>query len=324
MAKAAFLFPGQGSQKVGMGQDLAARFAEARQVYERADAQLGFALSRLCFEGPDEALRQTDAAQPALFVTSIAALRAFEATCPTTPAAVAGHSVGEYAALVAAGALTFEDGLGLVYTRGKLMREAAEARPGAMAAVLGLDPDAVRQLCDEIRKSGVGVVSVANLNGAGQSVISGETAAVEAAAEMAKTRGAKRVKMLPVTGGFHSPLMVTAGDALFSHLSRIGFRKPRVRIVSNVTADYVELPSDLTGGLTMQVSGSVRWEESIKRLLRDGVDTFVEIGSGDVLTGLMKRIEPSALALAVRDSETLDKTCAALSGAPPEQVQIAV
>jgi [acyl-carrier-protein] S-malonyltransferase len=203
--------------------------------------------------------------------------------------------------------------LELVRTRGELMRDAAKRSPGTMAAILGLDAETARQACDEARQTGAGLVAVANYNGGGQVVISGEVAAVEKAGEIAKEKGAKRVLPLPVSGAFHSALMVTAGDALFQHLSTTALRKPQIPIVSNISAKYVELPDDLTGGLTRQVSGSVRWEESMQLLLKDGVDTFIEFGSGEVLCGLMKRIEKSARTASVQDVESLHIACELLA-----------
>lgn len=296
-----------------MGRSFYDHFPQARDIYAQANTLLGFDLAALCFNGPDEALRETENAQVALFVTSIAAWRCLHAVCSPTPDAVAGHSVCEYAALVAAEVLTFEDGVKLVRRRGELMRDAAKRMAGTMAAVLGLDAETMRQACQEAKAAGAGVVTVANINGAGQIVISGETDAVKAAGEIAKQKGAKRVIPLAVSGGFHSPLMMTAGDALFHDLARTPLRKPTIPIVSNVSAQFVELPSDVTTGLTLQVSGSVRWEESMQLLLREGFDTFVELGSGDVLSGLIRRIDSSVRVMNVQDAEAVQKACEMLS-----------
>ena len=258
MGKIAFMFPGQGSQRPGMGHALHEAYSVARSLYAEAGELLGFSVSDLCFNGPEETLKATENAQPALYVTSIAALKCFETLCPRCADAVAGHSVGEYAALTAAGVLAFEDGVALVRRRGELMRDAAQRAPGAMAAVLGLDADTARSACDAARAAGAGVVNVANYNGGGQIVISGEADAVAKAGEIARERGAKRVIPLAVSGGFHSPLMVSAGDALFASLSQATYRKPRIPVVPNVTAQYVQMPDDVIGGLTMQVSRGVR------------------------------------------------------------------
>lgn len=296
-----------------MGKAFAEAFPVARERFAQANDILGFDLQTLCFEGPEETLRQTENAQPALFTVSIIALECLQSRTSRQPDAVAGHSVGEYAALVAAGALSFEDGLHLVRKRGELMREAAERTPGTMAALLGVEAETARQVCDETRASGAGVVTVANYNGGGQVVISGEVAAVEKAGEIAKAKGAKRVVPLNVSGAFHSPLMVSAGDALFPTLNTTAFRKPSVPVIMNVTADTAETLDSLTGGLTMQVSRSVRWEESMQRLLADGVDTFIEFGCGEVLSGLMKRIEKSARTVSVQAPDSLEGALALLA-----------
>ena len=296
-----------------MGANLYSGSAEARLVFEKADEILGLALSTLCFEGPDEDLRQTMNTQPALYVTSCAALAALVAKVDLRPFAVAGHSVGEYAALFAAGSTTFDKGLALVQKRAVLMQEAAETRPGAMAAVLGLDGNQARDACDAARDQVGGVVTVANYNCPGQIVISGTQETVERAGAMAKELGAKRVLPLPVSGGFHSPLMVGAGDSLYPYLRDAHLQNPKVPVVSNVTADYTRNGVDLAPNLTMQVSGSVRWEESMRRLLDDGVTAFFEVGSGDVLTGLMKRIDKSARTLSVQDIASVEQAAALIA-----------
>ncbi len=292
-----------------MGRALSNDFPIALETFQKADQLLGFSLSEICFEGPEEALRATEVAQPALYIAAVAAWRCLQQVCPREPDALAGHSVGEYAALTAAGSLSFEQGVMLVRRRGELMRDAARRIPGTMAAVLGIDAETARSACEEARACGAGIVGIANYNGGGQIVISGEVGAVEKAGKIAVEKGARRVKSIPVSGAFHSPLMVSAGDALFGPLSQSSFRKPGVPVVSNVTARYIEMPDDVVGGLTMQVSRSVRWEESMQLLLADGVDRFVELGSGDVLCGLMRRIDKDAKSVSVHDPASLAAAC---------------
>ena len=310
MGKIAYIFQGQGSQKVGMGRSLYEAFSEAREAFDTANETLGFDLKTLCFEGPEETLRETENAQVALYVTSVAAVASFRAQTQDwqrdwKAEAFAGHSVGEYAALYAAGALGFADGLKLVRKRGELMRDAGKLNPGTMSAILGLEAEAAKEICKSVRDSGVGLVAVANYNGGGQIVISGEVAAVERVGELAKERGAKRVIPLSVSGPFHSPLMVSAGDALFAELMKTDFRKPNLPVVSNVTANYIEVMDDITGGLTRQVSGSVRWEESVQRLVADGFETFIEFGSGEVLSGLVRRIAKEVKTYGVGDADSI-------------------
>ena len=311
MAKIAFIFPGQGSQEVGMGSDFHDHFDKAKALFDTANHILGYDLSRLCFEGPEEELRLTIHTQPALYVTSCVALAVLSDRIALKPYAYAGHSVGEYSALHAAGALSFETGLKLVQKRAELMQEATVSRPGGMAAIIGMDADEVKEICRVSRSEGI--IAVANFNCPGQTVISGETEALQAACEMAKSKGAKRVLPLSVSGAFHSPLMANSGDALYPYLRDAHFKNTVAPVVVNVTAEYCTSGVDFAPYLTMQLSGSVRWEESMRLLISDGVDTFIEIGSGTVLAGLMKRIDRNVSVYSVRDSNSLEKTLAGLS-----------
>jgi [acyl-carrier-protein] S-malonyltransferase len=291
MAGIAFLFPGQGSQKVGMGRALFEGHAAARAVFEEADAALGASLSKLCFEGPEAELTLTANAQPAILATSIAALRVLEAETDLRPAVVAGHSLGEYSALVAAGALGLADAVRLVNLRGRFMQEAVPAGVGAMAAIIGLDAAGVAAACEEAAQGQV--CSAANLNGGGQIVIAGEKGAVERAAAGAKARGAKMAKMLAVSAPFHCALMQPAADRLAGELARVTFSRPRVPVISNVEAAPNEDAARIAELLTKQVVGSVRWEESVQKIAALGVTKAVEVGAGNVLAGLIKRIAPT-------------------------------
>jgi [acyl-carrier-protein] S-malonyltransferase len=287
----ALLFPGQGSQVVGMGKALAEAFPEARAVFDEADAALGFALSKLCFEGPKDELTLTANAQPAILTTSIAALRALAARTPVTPAAVAGHSLGEYSALVAAGALRLADAVRLVNMRGKFMQEAVAPGLGAMAAVLGLSGEEVAAACAEA--AGDEVVSPANLNGGGQVVIAGHKGAVDRACAAAKTRGAKRTIPLTVSAPFHCALMQPAAVQLADALRRVEVAAPTVPVVTNVEAAPNQDAARVRDLLTAQVTAPVRWEESVNRLAAMGITAAVEVGEGVVLAGLVRRIAPS-------------------------------
>jgi [acyl-carrier-protein] S-malonyltransferase len=311
----AFVFPGQGSQKVGMGRALAEAFPEAKSVFETADAALGQALSRLCFEGPEEDLQLTANTQPAILTASVAAARCLAAR-DVVPDWVAGHSLGEYSALVAAGTLDLAEAVVTVRRRGEYMQEAVPVGEGAMAAILALDLAAVETACREAAQGQV--VAPANINGPGQVVIAGHTAAVERAMWACKSAGAKRAVRLAVSAPFHCALMMPAQERLAADLARLSFRDPRVPLVNNVDARPVRSADACREGLVRQVSSPVRWQECAETLVREGVDTFVEVGPGTVLTGLLKRIAPGARLFNVADPETLDKTLAALRAATVE------
>ena len=300
MAKTAIIFPGQGSQYVGMGKDLYEGSPTAKMLFEKADETLGFPLSRICFEGPEEELKQTKNTQPAIFLHSIVLFHLLKRT-PFDMAA--GHSLGEYSALVAAGALTFEDGLKLVRLRGELMQQAGIKYPGTMAAIVGLDSKTINELCAEI--SADELVQAANYNSPGQVVISGSTVGVRRAMESAKIRGAKIVKELQVSGAFHSPLMESAQTGLKEVLDRIEIKDPAVPVYANVTARPTHSAEEIRRLLFQQLLSPVRWEESIVNMITDGASTFVEIGPGKVLQGLVKRINGNVSAIGIEKREDL-------------------
>jgi [acyl-carrier-protein] S-malonyltransferase len=285
--RTAFLFPGQGSQKVGMGREFYENTAIGRELFDQADAILGFPLTQLCFEGPDEALASTDNTQPAIFTVSVIAWRLLEER-GLRPDAVAGHSLGEYSALVAAGVMSFEDGLRTVRRRGELMAAIGEQVAGTMAAILNLPAQAAAEICAEAGSAGR--VEVANYNSPEQTVISGEAPAVEQAMALAKARGAKRALKLNVSAPFHSSLMAPLAEEMAGVLAAIPMQAPRVPVVANVTADYVRTPEEIREALVRQVAGSVRWTETIQRLAADGITQTIEAGPGKVLTGLTPRI----------------------------------
>ncbi len=298
--KTAWVFPGQGSQTVGMGRDLYASSPAARAVFDEADAILDMPLTRLCFEGPEDELTATENAQPALLTVSSALLRAIEEARGEPlppPAAVAGHSLGEYSALVAGGALEFATALRLVRRRGELM---AEAREGSMAAVIGLDDATLDQICREVsetlasRPEAVSTVVVANYNAPGQLVISGSTLAVEQAGQLARERGAKRVIPLKVSAAFHSPLMIQAAEGMAQAIEAAEVRDLRVPLIANVTAEPLVTAEDVRREAVAQVVAPVRWIASVQRMSQEGVTSFLEIGPGKVLTGLIRRIAPNA------------------------------
>jgi len=307
-SKTAFLFPGQGSQKVGMGRALRDEYREARAVYDEVDEALGYGLSKLCFEGPEAELTLTANAQPAILATSVAALRVLEARSPVRPLAVAGHSLGEYSALVAAGALRLADAARLVHMRGKFMQEAVPAGLGAMAAIIGLSSDDVSAVCREA--AGAEVVSPANLNGGGQVVIAGHKDAVDRACAAAKTRGAKRAIPLAVSAPFHCALMQPAADRLATELARVDVKAPEVPVVSNVEAKPNQDAARVKELLERQVTAPVRWEESVQRIVAMGATRALEVGAGNVLAGLVKRIAPELPVAGAGEPEAI-KTLAA-------------
>jgi len=304
----AFLFPGQGSQTTGMGAALAAAYPAAAELLAQADDLLGWPLSRLCYAGPDAALTPTEIAQPALLTCSWAALRVVTETLGE-PALVAGHSLGEYTALLAAGALDFPTALRLVRRRGEVMRDAAAARPGAMAAILKLDDAVVSQLCAEA----AGVVVPANFNSPGQVVVSGEDAAVEQVMAAAKAAGGRAMK-LPVSGAFHSPLMQPAADALAQELAAVDLLDARVPVIQNVTAAPEQGAAALRQGLVDQLTGSVRWTASVQALAAAGVTRAVEFGPGKVLRGLVGRIAADLTVYNVAEPGDVDGLPAWLEG----------
>ncbi len=296
----AWLFPGQGSQYVGMMHDLAEAFPEARHIVERAEALLGFPLSQICFHGPEELLRQTQYTQPALFVHESILVELLRGALPAD--AVAGHSLGEYSALYAAGVLSFEDALRLVQLRGQLMAEAGAQEPGAMAAVLGLDDAVVEQICAELSGNG-GTVVPANYNAPGQLVISGSAELVRKAAELLREAGALKVIELPVSGAFHSPLMEPARERLAEAILATPFRRAAVPVYCNVSAEPLREPEHLRHALLAQLTSPVRWKETLQRLFADGFREFVELGPGKVLQGLVKRTLSAARTYGVDTAE---------------------
>ena len=303
MTAIAFIFPGQGSQQPGMGKSLAENFPAAKQIFEEADDALGFALSELCFNGPAEQLQLTENTQPAILTSSVAALRAMEAEDFPGAGFVAGHSLGEYSALVAAGCLSLPDAVKTVRARGRYMQEAVPIGTGAMAAILGSDLATVLQACDDAAEGQV--CSPANINTPAQIVIAGDVAAVDRAIAILKDRGAKRAIKLNVSAPFHCALMKPAQDRLQSDLTKIRFDELRVPLVTNADAKIVTKSGDALESLVRQVSQPVRWLESVEFLINQGVQTFVEIGPGKVLSGLVRQIDRNVRCLNVEDEISL-------------------
>ncbi len=312
MSKTAFLFPGQGSQSVGMGRDMAEAFPIARQTFEEANDALGFDLASLCFNGPEEQLRLTEFTQPAIFTVSVAALRVL-AEAGATADYFAGHSLGEYSANVAAGVIEFAAAAQTVRRRGQLMQQAVPAGEGAMAAVLGMSSDSVVAVCQDATREAGAPVEPANMNSPEQTVISGATAAVERAIALAKERGARRAVLLQVSAPFHCSLMQPAQDALAPVLQSIAFASARVPVVVNVDAALVSEGGALRDALVRQVTGTVRWTESMQLLIAEGTTTFVEVGPGKVLSGLLRQIDRNQKCGQVEDPASLEKTLAVLS-----------
>ena len=315
MSKLAFLFPGQASQYCGMGRDLAANFPESKAVFDEADAALGFSITQTCFEGTDEALKLTENTQPGILTVSTAAYRALEKK-GIVPDFVAGHSLGEYSALVAAGGLDFSAAVKLVRGRGKYMQEAVPAGQGAMAAILGLSPTEVADICKKAAENEV--VSPANMNSPEQTVISGSAAAVKRAVEIATQSGAKRAVILPVSAPFHCALMMPAQQRLERDLRAAKFNALKIPLITNVDAQAITTGDEARDALIRQVTAPVRWLDSVREMIESGVTVFVEVGPGKVLTGLLRQIDRSVRVFNVEDSASLQSTMEKLGQARAE------
>jgi [acyl-carrier-protein] S-malonyltransferase len=311
MGKISLLFPGQGSQQVGMGKELAEAYPVCREVFSKADKVLGESLSELIFSGEEEELKRTENTQPALLTVSTGIWEILREKGITADFA-AGHSLGEYSALVAAGALSFEDACAAVRKRGQWMEEAVPAGKGTMAAVLGMDRDLLQKITDEASET-AGAVQPANFNASGQIVISGTAEGVAAASELAKSRGAKRVIPLTVSGPFHSSLMEPAAEKMKEHLKNVEISEPKIPVVANVTAEETKDPEEIRELLYKQIYSPVLWEDTIHKLVEEGSDTFIELGPGKVLSGLVKKVSRRARVLPVYDMETLDKAVKVLT-----------
>lgn len=313
--KIAFLFPGQGSQAVGMGKELAAMYPVARQTFDEADAALSMKLSSLCFDGPEDRLKMTEITQPAILTVSVAAWRVLQ-SAGLAPHFVAGHSLGEYSAHVCAGTLEFADAVRAVHHRGRFMQEAVPVGVGAMAAILALPLDKVTEACNEAAHGEV--CQAANINSPDQVVISGHKGAVERAAELCKQKGAKRAVLLPVSAPFHCALMQPAQDRMAGELAGLTFREMNYPLVTNVDAALTSDPAQARDALVRQVTGAVQWERSMRFLIAQGASDFVEVGPGKVLCGLMRQIDRARVCLNVEDEISLQKTKSHFSQAKTE------
>jgi len=307
MSKVAFVFAGQGAQKVGMGKDIAEQYAVANEVFEKASQALEMDMKTMIFDGDEETLKITENTQPAILTMSVACLEVLKQKGIKADV-VAGLSLGEYTAHVASGSISFEQAVRLVRKRGKYRQEAVPIGVGAMAAIIGLDSEQVIESCKEV--SDVGIVEPANFNCPGQIVIAGEVKAVEKACEAAKAKGAKRTVMLPVSAPFHCVMLKPAGDKLAKELENVEINEMQIPVISNVTADYIASKEKIKELLVQQVSSPVKWEDSVRRMISDGVDTFIEIGPGKALSGFIKKINKDVKVLNVEDMESLNNTLA--------------